>query len=242
MTTLLKIITTLLLSLFLTSCQWDVMIGEGKKGNGNVVTESRNTNESFTVIKASEGLDVYVTQDDKTDIRVEADENIIEFIRTDIKNGVLRIHTEERIGRAKSKKVYVSLPEITALYSNSGADLYSIGLIKVDELRLDSSSGADIEVEVDVDELRLDSSSGADIEVSGKADFLFADASSGSDIKATNLTARKCIADVSSGADISVNVTDELTADASSGGDVHYSGNPEIVKKDRSSAGRISKN
>lgn len=240
MTTLMKFIITFCISLLFISCNWDIDFGEGKKGNGNVVTEVRKADETFSTVIASEGLDVYVTQDNKTSIKVEADDNIIGLIRTDIKNGVLKIHTEERIGRAKSKKIFVSLPEISSLKSSSGADLYSTAVIRTDRLELKSSSGADLRIEVEANEVDCDTSSGADIVVSGKADILYANASSGSDIKAGKLIVVKCIADASSGADIIVNATEELTANASSGGDVRYSGDP-IVKKSKSSAGDVSK-
>lgn len=241
MTTLAKIIVTLLASLFFVSCNLDIQLGQGERGNGNVVTEDRNTTETFTVVKASEGLDVYVTQGNTADITVEADENIIDLIRTDIKNGVLRIHTEKRIGRAKSKKVHVTLSDITKLTASSGADLESRGLLSADRLVLDSSSGADIIVTVNANEVQCDASSGADIRVSGTAETLVADASSGSDIRAGALEVKKCIAEASSGADITVNASEELSASASSGGDVKYNGNPNIIKKNSSASGRVKK-
>ncbi len=239
MTTIVKILIALVMSLFFTSCMFDIEIGNGKKGNGNVVTEERNSRESFTEVEASEGLDVYVIQDDRTEIRVEADENVIDMIRTDIRNGVLVIHTDERIGRA-TKNIYVSVPEITRLESNSGADLYGKGVISGSKIMLDAHSGADLEVELDAEHIAADASSGADIRVSGKADYLVADASSGADIKARGLEVNRCDADASSGADISVNVTESLTANASSGADITYSGNPHI-NSHKSSAGSISK-
>ena len=233
MSSLVKIILAAFISIFLVSCNLDINLGEGEKGNGNVVSENRNTSESFNVVKATEGLDVYVTQAEKFVIRVEADENIIDLIQTDVNNGVLRIHTEKRIGRAKSKKVYVSLPDVAGLKSSSGADLYTNGVIKANKITLDSSSGADLKVEIEATEINADASSGADIVISGKADILYADASSGSDIKAMRLVVEKCNAQASSGADISVNATKELITNTSSGGDVNYKGDP-IVKKSKS--------
>jgi len=242
MTTLAKILITLLISIFFVSCHLDMNLGDGKRGNGNVITEGRNISESFTAVKASEGLDVYVTQGNNADITVEADENIIDLIRTDIKDGVLRIHTEKRIGRAKAKKVHVTLPNITELDASSGADLESNGVITSDRLILDSSSGADIKVNVKAGELECDASSGADIRVAGTADMLIADASSGSDIKARDLEVKKCIAEASSGADITVNVSEQINAKATSGGDVKYIGNPTVVKKNSSFSGDVTKN
>jgi hypothetical protein len=238
MTTLVRIAIGLVLALFASSCI-NVNFGNGKKGNGVVVEETRKISDDFTEISAAEGLDVFVTQGNKFKILVEADENVIELIATDINDGKLRIHTLENIGNA-TKNVYVSLPEITVLESSSGADLIGQNEIKARKLDLEASSGSDLEVEVVAMEIEADASSGADIKISGQTDVLYADASSGADIKARNLTATRCNANASSGSDISVNVSETLTADASSGADISYSGNPEVSKK-KSVSGSVHK-
>ncbi len=231
MSTLIRILVSIIITLFLTSCQFDINLGEGKRGDGNVVTDIRDVNDEFTVVKASEGLDVFIIQSDKASIKVEADENIIGLIRTDIENNTLRIHLEERVGWAKSKKITVNLPTITRLESSSGADLVSTETIKADRLELHSSSGADLIVNVNADEVNCHTSSGADIKVSGTAGILYADASSGSDIKAGGLRAKKAVAKASSGGDVTVHATEEIETKTSSGGDVHYSGTASVTKK-----------
>ncbi len=239
MTTLARMAIAALLALLLSSCAFNMNFGDGKQGNGQVVEESRKVSEDFTVVSASEGLDVFVTQGSDFKIRVEADENIIELIGTDIKNGRLRIHAIENIGRA-TKNIYVTLPTVTALESSSGADLIANNVIKADRIDLDASSGSDIEVEVNANEVNASSSSGADIEISGRTDRLDADASSGSDIKARDLMAKICNADASSGSDISVNVSESLTADASSGADISYTGEANVTQK-KSVSGSVHK-
>lgn len=238
MTTLVRIAIGLVLALFTSSCV-NINFGDGKKGNGVVAEETRKITEDFTEISAAEGLDVFVAQGDKFKILVEADENVIELIATDIREGKLKIHTLENIGRA-TKNVYVTLPEITVLESSSGADLIVQNEIKTGKLDLEASSGSDLEVEVIATEIEADASSGADIKISGKTEVLYADASSGADIKARSLLAKRCNADASSGADISVNVSETLTADASSGADISYSGDPQVSKK-KSVSGSVHK-
>ncbi len=241
MTTLTKILAGAVLALFFTSCQFDINFGEGVKGNGNVESETRTVSADFTEIKATEGLDVYVTQESEFSIRVEADENVIDLIRTDIKDNMLHIHAEENIGRCKSKKIYVSLPTVTKLHTTSGADLFGQNTIKADDIELKSTSGSDIKVSVNANQVDCDTSSGADIRVSGTANALYADASSGSDIKAGDLEVKKCVASASSGADITVNTSESLTAEASSGADIKYKGNPENVSKNKSASGSVHK-
>ncbi|AWX43174.1 hypothetical protein HME9304_00161 [Flagellimonas maritima] len=239
MTTLARIAIALLFAIFASSCNFDINFGDGKKGNGEVVEESRSITEDFTVVSASEGLDVFVTQDKDFKITVEADENIIDLIGTDIKDGKLRIHAIENIGRA-TKKIYVSLPEITALKSSSGADLIVQNVIESSKIELDASSGSDLQVELVASEVSADASSGADIKVSGNTDIFYADASSGADIRARELLTKTCNADASSGADISVNVSESLVADASSGADISYTGDASVQKK-KSVSGSVHK-
>ena len=239
MTTLAKITIAVLMALFLSSCAFDMSWGEGKRGNGIIAEDRREVTEEFTVISAAEGLDVYVTQDRNFEILVEADENVIDLIGTDIRDGKLKIHAIENIGRA-TKKIYVTLPEITALRTSSGADLITRERIEADEISLDASSGSDLRIQLNADMVYADTSSGASIRISGAANTLYADASSGADIRAGEFEVKTCEADASSGADIRVNVSEQLVADASSGADIKYTGEAS-VKKNNSVSGSVRK-
>ena len=239
MTTLARITIALIMAIIMSSCAFDANFGAGKRGNGDVVKEKREVSEDFTVVSASEGLDVFVSQGTDYEISVEADENIIDLIGTDIRDGKLKVHAIENIGRA-TKKVYVTMPEVTGLRVSSGADLVSQGIIDAEKITLDASSGADLVAELSADEVDADCSSGADIRVSGQANLFYADASSGSDIKAKDFLVKTCYADASSGADITVNVSESLTADASSGADISYTGEANVQTK-KSVSGSVHK-
>ncbi|TMM56786.1 DUF2807 domain-containing protein [Maribacter algarum] len=242
MTTLVRIAIALLMSLFLSSCGFDIQIGNfgtGKKGNGVVVTDTRTVSEDFTKVSASEGLMVYVTQANEFSIEVEADENVIDLIETDIRDGKLRIHAEQNIGRA-TKNIYVSLPKVTVLRSSSGAHLTTKNTIKTNELEIDASSGAQLDLDVATNEIDIDASSGANLSVTGTADEAVVDVSSGGNINAKNLETRTCNADASSGGNVKIQVSKSLVADASSGGNISYSGDPNVEKK-KSVSGSVHK-
>lgn len=242
MTTLVRIAIAALVSLFISSCGFDIQIGNfgtGKKGNGVVVTDTRSVTEDFTKVSAAEGLMVYVTQADEFSIEVEADENVIGLIETDIRNGKLRIHTEENIGNA-TKNIYVSLPKVTTLRGSSGAHLTTKNTIKANELEVDGSSGATLELEIAADEIDIEASSGANLNISGTADDAIVDVSSGGNVNAKNLATQTCDADASSGGNVKIQVAKSLVADASSGGNISYSGEPNVQKK-KSVSGSVHK-
>jgi hypothetical protein len=233
MTTIVRIAFALLMTIFLSSCGFDIQIGDfgsGEKGNGNVVTDSRKITEEFTKVSASEGLVVYVTQAEEFSIEVEADDNVIDLIDTKIKNGKLRINTSKNIGHA-TKNIYVSLPKVTALAGSSGSHLETKNAIKTAELEVDGSSGAILELEVVSNEIDIDASSGANLRISGTANEALIDVSSGGNINAKNLQTQNCNADASSGGNVKVQVSRSLVADASSGGNISYSGDPTVETK-----------
>ena len=239
MTTLIKFIIAIVISLTLFSCNFDMNFNSGVRGNGDVITEDRNVRASYTSIKATEGLDVYLTQSDTESITVKADSNLHELILTEVEDGVLKIHTKENIGRASSKRVNVSFKDISSITSTSGSDVYSTNTINTERLDLKSTSGSDMKLDVNTSVLHCKSTSGSDLKVSGKTVKLVAEATSGSDIKAADLKAESSEVKATSGADITVNTSKELTARATSGGDVKYYGNPEKVDKSDSSSGSI---
>lgn len=238
MSTLTKIIVSSILAIFLSSCTFENF---GVKGNGHVVTQERALNGTFSEIKVSRGLDLYLTQSDVAQLSVQADENLHSIIKTEIENHVLKIYAEENIASSSSKKIMLSFTSVSKIEASSGSDVYSNGPIKTQDLELTASSGSDMELHIETENLSCQASSGADIELTGNTSSLIAEASSGSDIDTENLSSQTAQVKASSGADISVNSSKKVTASASSGGDVTYYGNPEIVETNDGVSGSIKK-
>jgi len=235
-----KIVLAVFVATLVTACDFDINLGQ-VTGNGNVVTEERPVTEDFDRVRGSAGLDVYLTEGSENKIVVEADDNLMDIIETEIHNGKLHVTTTKSIGRSKSKKVHITYTKLSSIEASSGADVIGNSVVKNESLTLESSSGADLQVEVIAKEVFADASSGSDLRVSGRATRLRADASSGSDIKAKDLEVLTCIADASSGADITVNVKESLTVEASSGGDVKYYGDPAAVSARDGYSGNVRK-
>lgn len=244
MKTLIKItvlITTYLLILFTTtSCFVEGMTGI--KGSNVVVSEDRTINSNFETIDVQQGINVYVTQGNSTSISVEADDNIIDLLVTEVKNNELKIYFEKNVYKAKAKNVFLTASTINQIKTSSGARVKSENTIQTNTLDLDSSSGSSIKIRVNADEVISETSSGSNMKIEGKTTKLSASSSSGSSINASNLKTIDAYAKASSGAQIDLNVSGELRAKASSGGDIDYEGNPTTIDKDTSSGGSVSSN
>lgn len=224
-------------ALILSSCTFNL----GTKGNGNIVSQERAISESFNKISANSGIDVYLTKGTDARIIVETDENLQQFIETEVKNGKLEITTSKKIGWSKAKKVYVTFIDLNEIQAASGASIVSNSLIKSENLSLNSSSGGELEIEVFSKALVAQTSSGSEIKVRGKSSSFSANASSGSEIDAKELQTIEAKVQASSGADIKLQVRDKLTAQASSGAEIQYYGNPLSVDANKSSSGSVNK-
>lgn len=197
--------------------------------------------EPFHGIKVSTGIDLYLTQGNAEKITVEADEDIIDNLKTEVHDGILQIYMEKNFNWRWNveRKVYVTFRKLDMLTANSGSDVESQGLLQVKNLKIDASSGSDIELEINADRLTVSTSSGSDTDLKGTAGYMEASSSSGSDLNAEDLKTKVCEVSASSGSDATVYVTERIKARASSGADIRYHGNPPVKDINESSGGDI---
>ena len=235
-----KFILVALTALLFSSCNHSINLN-AIEGSGNVTTERRNVEGDFKSIEVNNAIEVVIEQSDKTEIVVEADDNLQKHITTKVENGTLIISCDKNsFSNMKSKKVRVKMPVIDELEATSGSTITSKNILKGENIRLNTSSAAAIDISIESDNITCDSSSGSNITINGKALQIKTTASSGSEINADALLANEVSADVSSGASISVHPIVSLNAQASSGGNITYDIQPKSIQKNTSSGGSIS--
>jgi hypothetical protein len=233
----LKILMIVLLCLDI-SLPVDAQAANRVRGNGKVITDERKT-DSFNGINVSTGIDVYLRQGEKESISVKADENLQEYILTEVKGGVLHVYTESIIRKAKMKRVYVTMKEITSLKAGSAGDIIGETQLKGDKIIIRSGSAGDIKIDLIARQVDINISSSGDVELSGEADIVEADLSSAGKLSAYDLKVKEADISASSAGDVKITVSEKLSASASSAAEISYRGNPKYVKAHSSSAGSI---
>ncbi|HEX2395420.1 MAG TPA: head GIN domain-containing protein [Bacteroidales bacterium] len=226
------------LILLAVSCIMDPL--DSISGDGKVTSQTRDLPE-FSGVKVGSGIDVFLTQGEPQSVVVEADENLQEWIRTEVNGNVLRIFTDKTIRFAKTKKVHITCKTLDQLDISSAGDVTSINRFKTGNLRIDLSSAGDLKFEVDADEIDLSMSSAGNADLKGTANKLRADLSSAGDLNAFDLEAKIGDVSVSSAGNARVFVTEEASFRSSSAGSIHYKGEPKIKNISTSSAGSVNK-
>jgi hypothetical protein len=225
-----------LLFISLHSCYF----GESVTGNGKVVTEEREV-YGFDALKVENGIDVFITSGEEERLSVEADENLHEYIMTEVRNGELKIFSNVNIRMAKSKKIHLTYKSLQSIRISSAGDVYGMNTLQTDHLRVNLSSAGNLKLDVDAEEIFVDISSSGNVSLSGSTGYLKADLSSAGDLHAFDLEARNGDIHVSSAGNARVYLTESGNFNASSAGDIIYMGNPLNVRVNTSSAGKVKK-
>jgi len=229
-----QILAVLTAIIVLTSCQYT-------SGSGDIKSENR-TVANFAEISVGSSFDVEVKIGPVTEVRVEADDNVIKYIETEVSGSTLKIRLEDNHSISNSHlKVYITTPTLTAVRTSGSASVIVLDVITSKEkLSFKANSSSDIKVEVDAPEVEAETSSSATINLSGKTKTYYAEASSSSDIKSWDLLSENATAKASSSASIKLHASVSLDARASSSADIDYHGAATLTKS-VSSSGSVEK-
>lgn len=222
-------------SLLLSSC-W--LIGPSIRGNGNVTEEMRNL-EDFDEIEVSLGMNVYITHGSPTSVKVVADNNLHDVIKTDVDGDVLKVYVSANIREAREKKVLITVEDLTKVVVTSGANVYSTNQLEADDIELKATLGSNLTMDLNAENLHVACSTGSNIILSGVARESDLVGSSGANLKAEALKSERCRMRASGGGNVYASVAEELEAKASGGGNITYYGEPATADISSSGGGNV---
>ncbi len=204
----------------------------------------RQVDESFSKIKISGPLKVYLNQANEESIAISAsEEKFKNAIKTVVKNNVLHVYLEmnNKLWRNNiNPKVYVAFKQLTNLEISGAASVMNVGSIKGNELSVDISGACKLAANIDVQELHFEISGASKAIISGNTNKLLLDCSGASDFSSFDLLAKKAQIDVSGASDVDINVSQSIQANASGASRLYYKGNPTETELKDSGSSKIS--
>ena len=198
-----------------------LLFGEHVRGSNRIVTRTVEAPD-YDAISAARAIRVVVTNTDQ--IRIEANDNLIDRVITETKGHTLHITIDPKITKISNARVTVTVPARD-------------GRIRA----LEASSAAEItcEVPLQAEQARIEASSAAKIRTSCRAGRCTVSASSAAEIDA-EITATSCSFEASSAAGIDAKVeAAECSADASSAAKIELEGSAAECSVHTSSAGKV---
>jgi len=188
-------------------------------GSGNLATETRDI-EDFRAIDVSGVFVVELVAQKDFSVQVEADDNVLQYIKTEVDDGVLEISTTRKIKSSSGLKVRISAPDIEKIEA-SGATKVSVADLKNTGLEVDTSGASKVSLK-------------------GESEKFVVDVSGASNIDAGELKAKAATVSASGASQVNLYVTDSLRSKASGASKIVYSGGASDVVTKTSGAGSIS--
>ncbi len=219
--------------LLVTSCH-DLIDGTA----GAVISETRQE-PAFHSINMEGNIDVFVSYDTISTIRVEAGENLIDYIETAvIGNELLVYEAPNNIVNAKPIRVYVTMDSLFNVNLEGSGDL-DVNDMNSDYLNVHSIGSGDVNFEIDAVNINYNCKGSGDARFVGNVVDLNVLIEGSGDFRAKHLYASDVNVEIEGSGDAIVNASSSLIVDISGSGDVTYYGNPTTVSSNITGSGNI---
>jgi hypothetical protein len=211
------------------------------KGNGILKTEKRVT-ANYDEIKVAGFFDVVLVSGPEGNITVEAEENLLQYIKIEVKGSVLSVFIDKNINLSTNKKLLITIPfeSLDAVSLVGSGDITSKNTIKAKQFKSALSGSGNITLDIDaIDTEALVSGSG-DLILRGKSQQLDTALSGSGDINTAELKTDNVTATVAGSGDVTVYCSNNLKATVAGSGDIFYKGNPKTKETKVTGSGAIT--
>ena len=230
---------SLVIFVFASGCR--EIAGERVKGSGHVITENRSTSD-FNSIDVSGAIDVYVRQDSATSVKVEADDNILEYIEVHTEGSRLEIYTENNIRLRPSNKikVYISSPEYKEIQVSGASSVRCENEITSDVLDVNLSGASEGRLELNAPKISVNVTGASNASIKGKTKDFEGSASGASEIRGFDLLSENADVDASGASHIEIYASVRIDGQSSGASSVNYKGNAQS-SVEKSGASSVNK-
>lgn len=207
--------------------------GQRVNGSGNVTTETRNVGD-YSKVKLKGSMDIEFTQGPAQAAVVEAEDNIIQYVRLEVHGDELVVDLKDHISLKSNKGIRVRLtaPDVTELALSGSGNLHITNTLQNDEpVRLKLSGSGNIEGAVNSPEVNASSAGSGNIKLAGETKNLDISLAGSGNFEGDDLHSENAEVSIAGSGNVNVHASVKLEAKIAGSGDVRYKGNPSVSSK-----------
>ena len=212
----------------------DLYIGPGEPGSGKVITQTREA-FNFHAIEVNYPAKVFVKQGNTESVKIEAEDNLMPNLRTEVKNGALEIFykkTDDRhINPTKTVIITITVKDLDEVIFASAGEL-TINNLETNNLAVALNGAGNLQLkDINIKNLGVNLSGAGSMTASGTINALDLNISGFGDFKGADLHGKTAQVNISGAGSASVWMDDELDTNISGAGSVNYFGAPHVTKQ-----------
>lgn len=200
------------------------------RGSGDIISEERDVTGFDSILVQGGGI-LEIVQADDEGLTITGDENLLEYIETEVKGNTLEITVRDpntQIMPSEDIRYEVRLRDLNEVDVDGSVDIVCEGML-TDDVKLDVSGSSSVEFSsLDANTLELGISGSAESTIDGEVAEQKLDISGSGDFQHGGLRSRTTAVSISGSGDVTVWATDELDIDVSGSGNVSYYGSPTV--------------
>ena len=210
------------------------------EGSGQTVTETREL-DTFSGIELKSSANIYVTQGDKQEVRIEAEDNLIGKITTVIKNNSLVVDADDNIRFTKPVTIYLTVKDLCLVELTGSGNIVTRSQFQCEFMNLKLSGSGDIRVMVDSKSLKANLSGSGNLDLKGSSSETDIRISGSGNIDARELNSFRSAVAISGSGTSTVDVKNDLNVTITGSGNVYYVEEPGKISSKIIGSGEISK-
>lgn len=212
------------------------------KGNGNVITENRTT-ESYDEISVGGSFEVELISGKEGNITIEIEENLAEYLITEVKKGELKVHWKKGINVSTNKTIRITIPfeEIEGVSLAGSGRLFSKATISAENLSLSMAGSGDMELTIDTQDLKTSLAGSGSMNLEGSADSMESSLAGSGDLAGFGLVVGNTAISLAGSGTVKATINGTLNVAIAGSGDIYYKGNPKTETIKVSGSGSVTK-
>ncbi len=198
-------------------------------GSGQIVSQTREL-PWFNTISVSSAINVFITQGEYFEVKVKADDNLIEYIKTEVRKDelVIGMTTNINTGRSSTTEVHITAPAFLSVKASGASNVSSRGIIRQENIQIRGSGAADIRLNLDAAFMELKCSGASDARIEGFVQSAQVELSGASDFKSGDFLCDVLDVRLSGASSMRIGVVEAATGRLSGASDLHVKGNPRM--------------
>lgn len=236
-------IGSMIAALVLMSCNFSLNTGNLTSrqviGSGKRITETR-TVSNFNAVELSVSGDLYVEQGESESLTIEADDNILPLLTSDVQGSRLDLGVKPNSSVSMISPIvyHLVIKDLTSIGINGSGKVIAKP-IQTDKLSIRISGSGDVKFDtLTANQLSTHISGSGPVEISGTVNQQDISISGSGSYKAADLSSKDASIQISGSGNVTVWATDTLKVNVSGSGDVSYYGKP-TVNSSSSGSGKI---
>ena len=220
------------LALSLAACT-NVSWGDGEAVEGSGTSSSRTVEVSGirSVSLATPGT-LVITQG-AAPLVIEGDDNLIDRVQAEVRNGTLQIGTERGVSlRPRSDLRYtVGVDRLEGIEVAGSGRIEARGAqAETVTVEIAGSGGADV-ADIRAEAVRIRMAGSGGVTVAGQTTRLSVEVAGSGDVEASDLAADQAEVEIAGSGDVTLRAEKTLDAQIMGSGDVRYAGSPEVSRQ-----------